>query len=185
MSEFYCMKDETRVAGPWSDKDVPAFIPKHFRNIELRDWQKTLKDLLLKDLEDPWSRKIRFIVDPIGGHGKSVFARYMKYYHKAITLPSTLVTAEDVMQCMCAKMGKSHDARVVIVDFPRATAKSHWHVFARALETIKDGCAYDKRYSWTEVDFDTPAILCLCNAPPPSGVFSADRWEEFHLPISV
>ena len=47
MSEFYCMKDETRVAGPWSDKDVPAFIPKHFRNIELRDWQKTLKDLLL------------------------------------------------------------------------------------------------------------------------------------------
>lgn len=179
MSEFYAQKDETRVDGPWTDKDQPDWIPDRLVGMELRPWQKEMVDLLLADQKDVWSRKVRYIVDTTGGIGKSILGIYLRVYHKAIVLPSTLVTSEDIMQAMCAKVGNSHDARIVVVDFPRATALSHWRVFAAALENIKNGTAYDKRYSWKEAHFNPPAMLCVCNQAPPLGVFSKDRWERF------
>lgn len=34
-NNFYVIKSDTRILGPWTDKDRDIYIPKQYRNIEL------------------------------------------------------------------------------------------------------------------------------------------------------
>ena len=41
---FYVMKEDTRVRGPWTEKDLPAYVPRQYRNLVLWPWQKKVID---------------------------------------------------------------------------------------------------------------------------------------------
>ena len=41
-NDFYVMKSDTRIGGPWSDKDL--YIPRQSRNIILKKWQQEIAD---------------------------------------------------------------------------------------------------------------------------------------------
>ena len=196
-SQFYCMKEDTRMDGPWknttqvrpvwsmpSRAPVAPFIPKEFKDgFELKAWQAKLRDLLIADTKDPWSRTIRYICDPKGNSGKTVFSTYMEIYHNAIELPAWYITPKKIMEAMYANMVGNNDARIVIIDFTPIgpVADARWHRLATFLEYIKEGYAYSKRHQWKEVIFEPPALVVMCTSPPPKGVLSGDHWERFQI----
>lgn len=66
----YVMKADTRKEGPWSDTDMEVYIPRQFRGLTLRPWQKQVIDL--SNVFD--DRTIHLVYDQQGGHGKSTLA---------------------------------------------------------------------------------------------------------------
>jgi hypothetical protein len=53
--------------------------------------------------------------------------------------------------------------------------------FYSAVETIKDGYAYDDRYSFKEKVFDCPNIWIFCNVLPDLNLLSMDRWKIWDI----
>lgn len=54
--------------------------------------------------------------------------------------------------------------------------------FCVALETLKDGYAFDIRYKFTDKQFKTPHVLVLCNKLPPRDMLGVDRWDVEYAP---
>lgn len=69
---FYCMKEDTRVDGPYTEKDQPPYIPVQYRGLMdiLTPMQKEIWD----SYEVPEWRKIHLVYDPVGNNGKSTIA---------------------------------------------------------------------------------------------------------------
>lgn len=73
----YCMKEETRVAGPWRDTTVEKSKVKEVSELwnipkTLLPWQEDLKTLLLSKGDD---RRIYFVIETQGCTGKTAFCR--------------------------------------------------------------------------------------------------------------
>ena len=58
---------------------------------------------------------------------------------------------------------------------PRAMPKWHLAEFYAGLESIKNGCAYDKRYSFKKQRFNRPQILVFSNQMPYFKMLTQDR----------
>lgn len=63
-----------------------------------------------------------------------------------------------------------------LVDFPRSMNKTNCAGFWSAIETVKDGYAYDDRYGFREEYFDCPNIWVFMNKFPEFEHLSTDRW---------
>ena len=63
------------------------------------------------------------------------------------------------------------------IDMPRCIKKDKLFGFFSAIETIKDGYAYDDRYNFTEKIFDCPNIWIFTNKKPDTKMLSVDRWQ--------
>lgn len=50
-----------------------------------------------------------------------------------------------------------------------------------ALESIKNGCAYDTRYRYTKARFDRPNIWVYTNQLPDVRLLTEDRWEVYRI----
>ena len=178
--EFYAMKDETRVAGPWSDKDV-----NHYRDprYDIADhyfpWQEeAMRRLITQD-----DRQILIVVDPTGHTGKTVLAHHIVLFHGGIFVPSFFQTGEDVLQFVhgfTAEGGRY----IIVVDVPRAAVLSQLagRLFA-AFETIKGGYVYDRRYHAQARYLRPPRIVVFCNDEPDKTLLTGDRWDILRLPI--
>lgn len=181
---FYCLKEETRLNGPWTDKDKKKLVQKHIQEMVLNPWQQELKDILTGDLDDGDTRTINCVIDERGNTGKTWFKKYCHQREGAIIVPSTCTTAEDMISCVANQTKVYNDMNkmwqgTIIIDMPRAMAPKHWWTIAQGIETIKDGSLYDKRYHYTEVLIEPPALCVMTNTRPPIQVFSSDRWRFF------
>lgn len=171
-NDFYITKTETRVEGPWSDKDKDIYIPKQVREIEnnLRPWQ-----LAARDMTKIWNtRSINIIYDKTGNIGKSVWSLYMEVYGLATIIPY-VNNYKDVMRMVC-DMGVSP---AYIIDIPRSIKKRNMREIFAAIETIKGGYAYDDRYSMRKIYFDSPCIWVFTNKLVKPSYLSEDRWSYF------
>lgn len=77
----YTMKSDTRVSGPWSNRDLGAFkVDDPLRGTELFPWQDWILnkwfDKTQKVVYNPTGRKILFVVDEKGGAGKSSLVKH-------------------------------------------------------------------------------------------------------------
>lgn len=178
----YCLKDETRVDGPWTDKDKPRFIPKEWNNDPVLPWHEVVLDILNTQNR----RQILFVYDQIGGTGKTILKNRIKKEGMGFEVPATMGTADKVMQCVYGQMdGRIPDRRyTVVVDCPRSIpkGKTFWYELAGALEKIKDGSAYDWRHQWKEIYFTSPRLVVFTNVLPPRDCLSEDRWQVFSPP---
>lgn len=177
----YVMKEDSRVDGPWNDIDYSkeyVYIQKRFRDCKLNGWQQMLLDTVLGCNSD---RKIHVVVDDAGGSGKTFWKGYMMSFYKAKIIPSSMSSAEDMLQALC-DMTENGWEGIVIVDLPRATREDYWYKLACALETIKSGILYDKRYHFRQTIIEPPKLMVLCNNEPPEGVFSRDVWNIIRPP---
>lgn len=169
-NDFYVMKEDTRVAGPWSDKDM--YIPRQVRSITLRGWQKTILDT-----RNDWdTRSINVVVCINGNIGKSTLATYAGCRGLARNLPC-MESYRDYMRMVmdCPK------SSLYLVDFPRSMSKTNCAGFWSAIETIKNGYAYDDRYGFREEYFDCPNIWVFMNDQPDQGWLSKDRWKYWEV----
>lgn len=168
---FYCMKEDTRIEGPWTDKDevVPLTAQMNiFNKLTLRPYQSDLKEMATTfDM-----RKIDLIYDPNGNIGKSLFSEYLEYNGLAEEIPPFRLM-DDIFQWVCSRPIK----KCYIVDMPRGMKKDKLGDFYSGIEIIKNGVAYDKRYNAKKIRFDRPRIFVFTNMLPEFSLMSKDRWN--------
>lgn len=165
---FYVMKEDTRVKGPWSDQNW-TYIPKDVRNIvNLYKWQQSCVDLLSNYDE----RSINVIINPRGGIGKTLLARYCVCNKIAELLP----LVNDANSIMRMAFGVPR-CGAYIFDMPRAMNKDRLYQFYSAVELLKSGYIYDDRYSFKRELIDRPNILIFTNVVPDTSLLSKDMWR--------
>ncbi len=71
-SWFYVTKSETRVSGPWSDKDKDDYFPIHYRVEKLYPFQQAIIDKVKEEGESGKNRIVNILYDPVGSIGKSL-----------------------------------------------------------------------------------------------------------------
>lgn len=167
-NDFYVCKEETRISGPWRDTD--PYVPRQVREVvSLYKWQKYIED----DINKWDTRHINVILDKGGDIGKSICVSYLCTMNKNVRSIPALNSYKDIMGIvMCMPV-----AKLYLVDQPRAMLKSQQQEFYSAIESIKDGHAFDTRYSFKEKWFDCPNIWIFSNVPPDRTLLSHDRWR--------
>ena len=168
----YVTKDYTRLDGPWDLADA-GYIPRQIREIkELRKWQISICEKL-----KIWdTRHIDLLYDPKGCIGKSILVGWIRAYKLGRALPP-VNDYKDMMRLVC----DLPTSQSYIIDMPRALKKDKLCGFYAAIESIKDGYAYDDRYTFTEKIFDCPNIWVTANTLPDFNFLSKDRWRVWNI----
>lgn len=173
-NNFYVMKEDTRVDGPWSDKDVERYIPWDIRAIKsLRPWQRTLNDLMIIKTN---IRNIDIIIDIEGNNGKTTFTRWFCCHGYGMQVPF-INENKDLMRLVMdmPKLG------AYIIDMPRCMKKDKLLGIYAAIEQIKGGYCWDDRYSFKYEYFDPPNICVFTNEMPDLSYLSRDRWRLWEI----
>lgn len=173
-NDFYVTKDETRIDGPWSDKDPEVYLPRQFRNIKLYAWQQRVLDSA-KTFDD---RKIDLIYDEIGNSGKSTIASICEILHGGIDMPPLNDFKELVaLTCDICMERETRDPKIIFFDLPRALDKDRLNGLYSAIEQIKKGKLYDCRYKYKSWWIDSPRCWVFSNHLPDTNLLSSDRWN--------
>lgn len=176
----YVMKVDTRVEGPWTEKDTNPDPPPMTRQLALFNklqfflWQVHVL-CMCHELDD---RTIKVIYDPFGDSGKSIFAEYLEYHGYAFELPP-LKSIEDIMQ-FCFSFPT---AATYLIDMPRSMKKDKLGEFYAGLETLKNGVVYDTRYCGKKKRFDRPQVIVFTNILPEFSMLSTGRWEVYRMTL--
>lgn len=174
-NDFYACKIDTRNEGPWKDTDMgEIYIPKQIRELNgnILKWQQQVMD---KSQE--WdTRHIDLVVDPDGNKGKSILKGIMLTKGMAAVIPF-VNDYKDIMR-MVMDMPKS---KTYIIDLPRAIKKDKLFQMYAGIESIKDGYAYDDRYSFRWEYFDCPNIWVFTNTMPDIDYMTKGRWRIWNI----
>lgn len=171
---FYVMKDDTRIAGPWSDKDEVKILTKQLRNFMTKEQYIYQRDILLTACEYD-ERTIYLIFDQHGNLGKSILAEFMEYKGIAEEIPSWRLM-DDIMQWVMSRGMQNGFKKCYLVDMPRGLKKEKMTDFWSGIEIIKNGVAYDKRNYAKKRRFDRPQVFVFTNTLPNWNLMSIDRW---------
>lgn len=176
MSKFYHMKRDTRVEGPWSDKDAIPFIPSYWDSTPTFVWHAEARRLL----DEATGRQLVLVVDKKGGRGKTALTRLL-VKEGAKEVPSFLGTAKDIMRASYAVLDGTNPERTqtLVIDIPRSQTKCQkdfWYHAATALEKVKDGVQVEDRYHFQTFYSQPPRIIAFCNDPPPHDALTHGRW---------
>lgn len=176
----YVLKEDTRVSGPWTDKDTVDYIPRQFRGKmdTLKPFQKTIKDKS-EIFNDRW---VNLIYCPDGGKGKSTIAHLLRLFNSGVVLPP-LNDADRLIYSACdILMAKNIRKSVpIFIDLPRAMNKDRLFGIYSAIEVIKSGYVYDTRNKYREWNFDSPCIWVFTNSLPDLEMLSQDRWQIYTI----
>lgn len=165
-NNFYVMKLEGRLAGPWTDED-----PVMTRQLEEVQRLNPFQQAVI-DSENVWDpRGINMVIAP-PGIGKSIVCEYIEHYAIGEDVPP-FEKAEDIMAWVMGYPAK----KLYVFDLPKAKNKTRLAELFMAIEQIKNGRAYDKRYFAKRRRFTRPAVWVFSNHPPDRELLSADRWK--------
>ena len=178
---FYQMKTDTRLEGPWTDKDTPSYVRKRFRNATLKPWQEQILESSSKTGSN--DREVNVLICETGNIGKSFLVDYADDHNKGIEIPSIVNDGKEILQAVTnILMAKDlREPGLMFLDMPRAMNKERLNGIMTALETIKRGKVYDFRYKFTEYKFEPPTVWVFTNMMPDQSWLSADRWKFWQM----
>lgn len=135
----------------------------------LREWQQNLYVLLC---QEPNSREILFIVDPVGNNGKSWFARYFKHMmdNVQIIVPGKKADMAYMLDSTC---------KYFFFDAPRS--KQGDFIQYDFLEEIKNGYVFSSKYESRMKTLDMCHVIVLMNENPDMAKLSLDRYKIITL----
>jgi hypothetical protein len=166
---FYCMKKDTRVGDIYTDQDLPPVLTRQVAEIkQLYPFQQQIVD----DAKTWNKRTVNLVWCPDGNKGKTTLVQYCRAYKIGRPLPP-VNDAKDLLRIVCCVPV----SRMYLFDMPRAMKKEKLSQFFTAVESIKDGYAYDDRYEFKEKIFDCPNIWIFTNTIPQTELLSKDRWK--------
>lgn len=168
--EAYSMKEETR-AGPLTKK---GYAEKRSLIKDFHDWQLKLLDIIACR---PHDRKIYWIIDEVGGRGKTTFCKHLILQD----IGALYVTgkAGDIKYGITEFVGQDYDKlKIVLIDYTRSIEN---YVSYEAIEAVKNGIFYNTKYESKQVLFEVPHVFCFANFTPHVESMSADRWEIITL----
>lgn len=177
----YCLKDETRVSGPWSDRDPRPITADESKRLQLipfasfYPWQRYIYDCITS--EPACDRRINWIVDARGCSGKSSLGKYLAAHGKAILLPYV-----DAKDCMHIVSHQTKPAGAYIFDLTRTKPASISSADTYScMESIKNGYLVSTKYV-PKTTLAPPAhVWVLANQPPQWDALSADRWSVLQI----
>lgn len=172
------------IGGHWSPTKVRNFAYVEKEGEYIRSWETALREYVTIEPNvwqaialDLWKkqndRQILCIVDEKGAHGKTYLRKHLVATHTAQYIPP-LEKAEDIMAIAMAKPSKGY-----VIDLPRAEGKVKSSMWS-AIEQIKDGYLYDKRYNWKELWINPPKVMVFCNTYDSKNL-SQDRWQDYDI----
>lgn len=177
---FYVMKEETRVEGPYDERETQKYIPRQYRNMlsKLYPYQQKIFD----SANDFDTRIINMIYCHRGGVGKSTIASVCELFGNGIDLPP-VNDAEKLIQSCCdiCEAKQSRNPSPIFVDLPRAMNKDRLNGIYTAIEQIKKGKLFDLRYKYKEYWIDSPQIWVFSNIEPDLSMLSMDRWRLWYV----
>lgn len=142
-----------------------------FHDLELRPWQGQV----IAELKEQNQRQVTVVMGK-GNDGKSWLAKHLVAKYRYAYVPA-MSNFEDYMF-----MAMAHEnAQGFIFDLPRADTIQQKKAMWMAMETIKNGYLYDKRYEFKEKWIAPPKMLVFCNEWPPEEVLTQDRWRKFYI----
>lgn len=166
---LYCMKDDTRVSGPWADKDL--YMGEDLYKIPY-PWQKQLEDIVKSNAD---KRTIHWIYDPDGNSGKTEFAKKMAFTQGA--MPLSFAKTTDLLH-----MASQNPKKAYIFNLTRCKPYdiANGDLYA-AMESIKDGMIVSPKYDGKVVLFRPPHVIVLSNKLPKFECLSKDRWSVWTM----
>jgi hypothetical protein len=147
----------------WIDLIYPRTYPPMG---EYRAYQQRLADILEGEPDD---RKVYFIVDQVGGTGKSWFIKKWLYEHSEITQCLSIGKRDDIAHVI------DDSKSVFLFDLPRSQSEFLQYSI---LEQLKDKMVFSPKYN-SRMKFlqHTPHVVVFMNEPPDMTKLSVDRYK--------
>lgn len=169
----YVMKEDTRVSGPWNENNwKPPIVPEELKKpFTLYKWQEEIIADCKNEKEN--ERIINVVVDKSGCIGKGFLRKYIAFHKIAKTIPTT--TKPETIMAWALKF----PSRAYLLDMPRGSGiKRDIIEMWRGLEQLKDGRAYETRYTPQDLEMPfAPHIWVMTNEKPDDKYLSMDRWR--------
>lgn len=140
-------------------------VPKQELN-ELYPWEINLIQIIEKP---PHDRQIFWVVDIVGGKGKSTFSRFLIDHYNAFYTNGGKWT--DIIHAY-------NNEPVIIFDYVRASQE---YVNYGVMEQFKNGTVFSPKYNSTMKRFPTPHVIAFSNFMPDTTQFSNDRLQIIQL----
>lgn len=166
----YCLKRDTREAGPWADKPIylGADLPT-----TLRPWQQQIVDIIDSKADN---RTVHWIYEERGNTGKTVFCKYLMYHQRALCL--SFATSRDLMH-LCTTQ-REHPA--YCFDLPRTKPKdANMEDIYNSLESLKNGILMNSKYLTSITLRSSPHVFVFANYKPDQKRLSLDRWKLYTI----
>jgi hypothetical protein len=115
----YVLKEDTKVDGPWTDKDREGYIPRQFRG--LLDTMLPFQQQIWDGFEVFEPRNVNCVIDPSGSKGKSTLASLCDLHGRGIDMPIAN-DGEKLMQSLCdmCMNRRMRTPYMVFIDLPRS-----------------------------------------------------------------
>lgn len=162
----YCMKEESRLKGPWVYPEPPTTIRDPLEGKTLYPWQQQIKDIIATE---PDARTIHWYWEPNGKTGKTHFAKHLWLHHDVCFLQNS--KKSDLAYAY-------NGERIVVLNLPRT---SEDFVSYDAIESLKDGMIFSSKYESGAKVFDNPHLIVFANFPPETSKLSEDRWNIIEI----
>jgi len=148
----------------WIDLIYPTVAP--IENPTLRPAQAHLETLLEAEADD---RSVIFVVDPVGGTGKSWFIRYLLGKDPSNTQRLSIGKRDDLAYAI------DESKRIFLFDLPRSQSEFLQY---SVLESLKDGFVFSTKYqSRSKVLEQKAHVVVFMNEQPDRNKLSADRYK--------
>lgn len=157
-------KYKQNIVSTIEDRSLEIDAPE----IKLFEWQENLCATLDGEPDD---RKINWVVDEIGGAGKTTFSKWLIAKHGKDVFYFTNAQTKDVA---FAYKGQ----RICILDLSRSNAEK---VNYGILESVKNGLLFSGKYRSTTKAFNVPHVIVFANFFPDWDKMSMDRWEVIEI----
>lgn len=189
----YCGKDENYIMQGFDTTDKEAFDVEYNKRIQERksnllinyeniSWKRWQNDVLQVLEQEPDSRTIHWVFDPIGNSGKSFLTKYLYLTRKIIIADGKKdnVFNQVLQMVMGDKKNKilPEDPEIVILDIPRS---SEGYINYGVLEQLKNGLIYSGKYEGGICAFGNVHVIVMANFEPDMSQFSIDRWHIINV----
>ncbi len=168
---FYVMKDDTRLAGPFSDRKI--YQGKDLECMKKpRPWQASVLNMVEQAPDD---RTIHWIFDEAGNKGKSKLVKWLCMNKDAVFLP---VNKTHQLNSAITEIGAK---RLYLLDIPRTIGVTDSvRDMVSAIEGVKNGHVSTAMYGKHKVLYmEPPHVFCFANQECPHEMCSPDRWKTY------
>lgn len=155
---------------------------KYFEKWEqsMRKWQSVLYNIINSKSD---RRKVYWIVDPIGGQGKTDFCTYVdtiKKKDECLTIASS-GSLRDIADVIRNWMDRGAYPKIILIDLPRTFNDDKHNSIYTIIESIKNGRITCTKYKGDTIQFYPPHVMVFSNWFPDISFLSKDRWEILKL----
>lgn len=144
--------------------------PPALQDGALRDWQDDLQQLLEEPADD---RTVNFVVDPVGGKGKSWFQRYYLTQEPSRVQVLSIGKRDDLAHAI------DETKDIFFFNVPRACME---YIQYPILEMLKDRTVFSPKYnSRTKILRSVPHVVVFSNEQPSLAQMSRDRYNIINI----